>query len=118
MTFLVDYSTPATETDELAAEGACVDVELYDKRSEEPPYPASVDHELEPAALHVEVVVRGGEAEDSGDTRGPIHDGIPTSRDARANQRPVGIKAAAEFGLPRMALLIQGWWRWMAAHHR
>ena len=95
-----------------------MDAELYDKRSEEPPYPASVDHELEPAALHVEVVVRGGDAEDSGDTRGPIHDGIPTSRDARANQRPVGIKAAAEFGLPRMALLIQGWWRWMAAHHR
>ena len=117
-TFPVDYSAPEPETDELAAEGACVDVELYDKRSEEPPYPASVEHELEPAALHFEVVVRGGDAEDSGDARGPVHDGIPTSRDARATQRPVGIKAAAEFGLTRMTIRIQGWCRRMAVHHR
>ena len=116
---VVDSAAPAPESDGLASEHARMDEELHDECSEAPLCPAIVGPDLVPAALDVEAVDQGGVAEAGGNAREPDHvASIPASREARTFQRPVGIKAAAEFGLTRMTLRIQGWWRRLAVRHR
>ena len=116
---VVDSAAPSPETDGFASEHARTDDELHDECSEAPLCLAIVGPDLVQAALDVEAVDQGGVAEAGGNAREPDDvASIPASREARTFQRPVGIKAAAEFGLTRMTLRIQGWWRRLAVRHR